>query len=85
MYNAGDCDYEAGPYFVTIPAGETESAFIASIKDDDVYESDETFQLVIDHSGLPSRISRADPYRSTVTILNDEERKHFLHIQYRYT
>ena len=82
MYNAGDCDYDAGPYFVTIPAGETESAFIASVNDDDVYEIDETFQLVIDHRELPSRISRADPYRSIVTILNDEERKRFL---YRYT
>ena len=78
MYNAGECDYDAGPYFVTIPAGEIEFSFIAGIYDDDVYESNETFQLVIDHRGLPSRISRANPYRSTVTILNDEEGKRFL-------
>lgn len=78
MYNAGGCDYDAGPYSVTIPAGKTEFSFNASIYDDDVYESDETFQLVIDHRRLPSRIGCAFPYRSTVTILNDEKRKRLL-------
>ena len=79
MYNAGGCDYDAGPYSVTIPAGEIESSFNAIIYDDDVYESDETFQLVIDRRRLPSRITHVFPYRSTVTILNDEERKCFLY------
>ena len=80
MYNAGEYDYDPGPYYVTILAGDVEIPFIASINDDDVYESNETFQLVINHTTLPSRISRAEPYSSTVNIINDEERKCFLDI-----
>ena len=75
MYNAGECDYNPGPYYVTIPAGDVEIPFIASINDDDVFEANETFQLVINHRTLPSRISRELPYSSTVNIMNDEEGK----------
>ena len=83
MYNAGECDYDPGPYHVTLPAGQIEVPFNASINDD-VFESDETFQLVVNHRTLPNRISRAEPYSSTVTIMDDEKRKCFLYIFMMY-
>ena len=84
MYNAGECDYDPGPYHVTLPAGQIEVPFNASINDDDVFESDETFQLVVNHRTLPNRISLAEPYSSTVTIMDDEECKCFLYIFMMY-
>ena len=71
-------DYEAGPFSISIPAGKEEESFNISIKDDDVYESDESFELVINRVRLPSRISRAHKYTSTVTILNNEKCKYYV-------
>ena len=48
--------------------------------DDDLFESTESFELVINHRTLPDRIFRADPYSTTVFIENDEERKCFVHL-----
>ena len=84
MYNIGGGDYNSGPYFVTIPAGEIEYSFNVIIIDDDVFESDETFALVIDRNSLPSRITRTGHYRSIVSITDDEERKCFLHFSCLY-
>ena len=78
FYNAGECDYDPGPYHVTLPAGQIEVPFNASINDDDVFENNEIFQLVVNQRILPNRISRAEPYSSTVTIMDDEKRKYFL-------
>ena len=71
-------DYKAGPFSISIPAGKEEESFNVPITDDDVYESDESFELVINRVRLPSRISRAHKYTSTVTILNNEKCKYYV-------
>ena len=78
LCNAEECDFEHRPYIVTIPVGETEWSFDAIIYDDDLFESNEHFMLVIDQDTLPDRISRGDPHSSTVTIANDEARKYLV-------
>ena len=78
MCNTEECDFEHGSYIVTIPAGETEWPFDAIIYNDDLFESDEHFMLVIDQETLSYRISRGHPHSSTVTIANDEARKYLV-------
>ena len=70
----GRCDYKDGPYDVTIPVDVTTFNYSLPILNDDVYEIDETFSVVIassDHSQI--KINRAD--RADVTIIDDEERE----------
>ena len=83
MYNCilcitAECDYRRKPYNVTIPADRKEWPFNAIIYDDDLYETNEHFVLVIDEDSLPDRIEREEPYRSTVTIEDDEESKYIV-------
>ena len=73
-----ECDYNHEPFNVTIPAGEKEWPFDAIIYDDDIYETNEYFVLVIDEDSLPDRIEREQPYTSTVTIEDDEESKYIV-------
>ena len=54
--------------------GTQRATFRVHIIDDDVYEENERFNLVIDYP-VHNRISRCYPYRSTVTIQNDESCK----------
>ena len=71
-----DCDYQIGPYYATFPAFETTTKFNVNITDDHVYEEYEAFNLVIGQIiPLPGKIVKADPYRATVTIKDDEQRK----------
>ena len=83
-FNVEKFDYEAGPYRVSITAGEIEGYFNTTIRDDDVYESDESFELVINHGRLPRGITRVQDYTSTVTILNDEKCKSYMYYSHVY-
>ena len=75
MIITGRCDYEDGPYDVTIPIGVTTFKYSIPILDDDVYEINETFSVVIASSNHPQiTISRTDN-TADVTIINDEERE----------
>jgi len=69
------CDYDPGPYSVTFSAGMKSASFTVNITDDDVFESIEIFNLVIDHSSFPNRIERNNQYHTEVSIIDDEERK----------
>ena len=64
-------DYTSGQYNVTIPTGQTTAAFNVPIKDDDIYEENETFMLTID-SSLPTGVTLGTPSEATVTIMNDD-------------
>ena len=57
-----------------IPTNMTTVIFNLNITDDDVYESDETFDLVINSTSLPDRIYLDHPYTATLSILDDEKR-----------
>ena len=65
-------DYSAGPYNVTIYAGDTSASFNISITDDNVLEENETFRLVITPESLPNLVSRGISATTTVIIKNDD-------------
>ena len=69
-------DYDSGPYTVVIPAGNDTGILDVSITDDDMLEKNETFQLSIESTSLPSKVfpSRRDrnPSMTTVYIIDDD-------------
>ena len=66
----GGEDYSSGPYNVTFTAGTTNSSFTISINDDDIFEDNESFALII--FSLPNIITAGDPRQATVTIVDNE-------------
>ena len=76
ILTGGDVDYSSGPYTVTFPAGVTRVSFNISITDDIVLEGDENFNLTIDPSSLPSRVSVINLGQATVTIVDDDGNNH---------
>ena len=46
--------------------------FNVTINDDDILEDDETFNLTINPTSLPSEVSINNPAQVTVTIVDDE-------------
>jgi len=71
-FTGGDVDYNSGPYTVTIPVGMTSVTFDVPINDDDIFEGDENFMLIIDLSSLPTGVNSSVPGEATVTIVNDD-------------
>ena len=69
-------DYESGPYNVIIPAEMTSVLFNITIINDDVYEGNETFNLVVNVSSLSSNFTVGEISQATVTIMNDDG-KHY--------
>ena len=63
-------DYDAGPYTITIPAGENDITFSVSITDDNILEQSETFNLIIDESSLPSGVTSSYSNITTVIIMD---------------
>jgi len=47
-------------------------SFDVSIRDDDILENDEHFNLTINPSSLPSHITLTDPSQAVVTIIDNE-------------
>ena len=76
MIGGGE-DYESVPYTVTIPAKATTAQFNVTINDDTILEGNETFNLTIMASSLPSRIDIGNPAQATVTIV-DNDGKHLI-------
>ena len=69
------CDYKDGAnYVITIPAHVTTFKYNFAIFDDDVLETDETINLVID-SANHNQIRIINPYKALVTIKDNEERE----------
>ena len=65
-------DYEPGPYSVTFVAGMTRATFNVLITNDNILEANETFELAINMSSLPSDVTIGTPGRLTVTIVDDD-------------
>ena len=72
-------DYHSGPYEVTFTAGTTEASLNVSLTDDNIFESNEKFMIIIDPSSLPSNVTVDDPDQVTVTIV-DNDGKYFIPI-----
>ena len=68
----GGVDYESGPYRVIIPAGQLSVQFDISIKDDNILEGDENFDLTINATSLPDYVVVTGPNQATVTILDND-------------
>ena len=69
-------DYDSGPHTMIIPAGNRTAVFDVSITDDNMLETNETFELSIETTSLPRKVfvSPTDkfPSRTTVYILDDD-------------
>ena len=46
--------------------------FNISITNDDIYEGNETFNLVVNVTSLPLNVTVGDPNQATITIFNDD-------------
>lgn len=68
----GGEDYEPGPFSVTIPAGYISTSFNVSIINDNIFETDESFNVLINSSYFPSRVLLQSGCILRVTIVNDE-------------
>ena len=65
-------DYTSGPYSVTFSTGQTTATFNVPISDDNVYEHNENFMLIINSLSLPNGVMLGDPDQTTVTIVDDD-------------
>ena len=69
-------DYYSGPFTVIIPAGNYSVVFDISIIDDNMLEMNETFELSIESTSLPSKVfpsrSSWNPSMTTVYIIDDD-------------
>ena len=78
-------DYTSGPYTVTFSAGTTRVPFNVPINDDMILEGNENFILTINETALPSDVTRGNPGRATVTIVdNDRKSLTLLYINRRH-
>ena len=70
----GGVDYDSGPYTVTFTAGDTSASVSVPINDDSILENVEKFMVTIMTGPLPDGVTRGNPGRTTVNIL-DNDRK----------
>ena len=69
----GDVDYESGPFNITISMGEISVLFNISIIDDDVFEGNRSFYLIIYSPVLLHRFSVQEECSVLmVTIVDDD-------------
>jgi len=71
-YVGGGEDYDSGPYSVKFIAGMTTATVNVSIVDDNITERNATFNLSIDTSSLPNKVSVGDNGQATVTIVDND-------------
>ena len=65
-------DYTSGPYTVTFSAGVTMVAFNIPITDDMILEGNEDLDLIIVPGSLPDDVTRGNPNRASVTIVDND-------------
>jgi len=73
-YVGGGVDYNSGPYTVQFEAEVTSVSFNVSINNDIILEANETFNLNIDASSLPSSVTVVDRGQTTVTIVANDSK-----------
>ena len=74
LFTTGGVDYTAGPYVVTIPAGDMRASADITINDDNILEGSETFTIEIDSSSLPTGVTVGGTGQATVAIDNDDSK-----------
>ena len=65
-------DYDSGPYYVMISAGDTTASLNVAINDDDLLENDEEFKLSINKSSLTGHVMLGGLDETTVNIVDDD-------------
>ena len=65
-------DYDSGPYYVMISAGDTTASLNVAINDDNLLENDEEFKLSINKSSLNGRVMLGGLDETTVNIVDDD-------------
>ena len=65
-------DFYFGSHIIYFDAGMTIVQFNVSINDDNIFEGNETFNLSINSSTLPSKIIVGSPGQTTVTIVDND-------------
>ena len=79
-YVGGGVDYNSGPYSVQFNVGVIRASFDVSINNDNILEGDETFNLNINTSSLPSGVTVGAPSQTTVTIPANDGELNFSHV-----
>ena len=77
MEYVGAMDYTSETYMVRFNVGETRGSFIVMINNDNVLEANETFNLNINTSSLPSGVTVGAPGQAMVTILANDGESNF--------
>ena len=72
MFHETGQDYEPGPYTIAFPAEITSAFLNISITNDEIFEGNETFDLVLNSSSLPPNVTAGNIGQATVIILNDD-------------
>ena len=67
-----DSDYRSGQLTITFPAGVNCSSFEVPIINDELSESDETFDIIIMDESLPYGVTLGDHSKTTVTIRDND-------------
>ena len=65
-------DYVLGPYTVRFMAGAIHASMFVTLVDDDVFEINESFYLMINPSSLPKNVVTDNPKQATVTIVDND-------------
>jgi len=67
----GGDDYQAGPYTVTLTAGMTSvSGQVTTLSNDNIFEGNETFTLIINETLLPNRVETRNDCVLDITIVD---------------
>ena len=64
-------DYNSGTFTVKFNAGITRAPFNVAIKEDNILEGNESFNLTINPS-LPNKVNVTNPDQATVTIVDND-------------
>ena len=73
-YIGGGVDYNSGPYTVQFDVGVTRVSFDVMIKNDNIFEDNETFHFNIESSSLPTGVAIGNYGQSIVTILENDSK-----------
>ena len=68
----GGEDYTVGPFTVEFSSEVLRVPFSVSIINDNILEGNETFNLIINPSSLPSEVTVTNPSQATVVIVDDD-------------
>ena len=71
-YVGGGVDYNSGPYIVQFNVGVTSVPFDVSVTNDNILEGNETFNLHINTSSLPSSVIAGAYDQTAVTIVAND-------------